>query len=75
MLSELVKKQIQRAYSTFLESKNLKPRFGQKMMIAEIAKTFGNIELDEENMKKNGFGWFMRKLTRFQIPYLTRWKQ
>ena len=52
MLTDLVKKQIQGAYSTFLENKHLKPRFGQKMMIAEIAKTFGNIELDEENVRE-----------------------
>jgi len=51
MLTDLVKKQIQSAYSKFLENKNLKSRFGQKMMIAEIAKTFGNIELDEENVR------------------------
>jgi len=51
MLPDLVKKQIQSAYSKFLENKNLKPRFGQKMMIAEIAKTFGSIELDEENVR------------------------
>ncbi|MET0356376.1 MAG: ATP-dependent DNA helicase DinG [Cellvibrio sp.] len=54
MLPDLVKKQIQSAYSKFLENKNLKPRFGQKMMIAEIAKTFGNIELDEENVRESG---------------------
>lgn len=52
MLTDLVKKQIQGAYSKFLENKSLKPRFGQKMMIAEIAKTFGNIELDEENVRE-----------------------
>ncbi|RYY73400.1 MAG: ATP-dependent DNA helicase DinG [Gammaproteobacteria bacterium] len=52
MLPDLVKKQIQSAYSKFLENKNLKPRFGQKMMIAEIAKTFGSIELDEENVRE-----------------------
>lgn len=52
MLTDLVKKQIQSAYSKFLENKNLKSRFGQKMMIAEIAKTFGNIELDEENVRE-----------------------
>ncbi len=58
MLSDLVKKQIQSAYSKFLENKNLKARFGQKMMIAEIAKTFGNIELDEENVREpsNNYG-------------------
>jgi len=51
MLTDSVKKQIQGAYSKFLESKNLKPRYGQKVMIAEIAKTLGNIELDEENLR------------------------
>jgi ATP-dependent DNA helicase DinG len=56
MLTDLVKKQIQSAYSKFLENKNLKARFGQKMMIAEIAKTFGNIELDEENVREPADG-------------------
>lgn len=49
MLNDALKKQIQSAYSQFLESKGLKPRYGQKLMIAEIAKTLGNIELDDEN--------------------------
>jgi len=51
MLSEKLKQQIQRAYSKFLENKNLTARFGQKMMIAEIAKTLGNIALDDENAR------------------------
>ena len=54
MLTDAVKKQIQSAYSQFLESKGLKPRYGQKLMIAEIAKTLGNIELDEENHRISG---------------------
>lgn len=49
MLTDELKKQIQTAYSQFLESKGLKPRYGQKLMIAEIAKALGTIELDEEN--------------------------
>ena len=49
MLTDELKKQIQSAYSQFLESRGLKPRYGQKLMIAEIAKTLGNIELDAEN--------------------------
>lgn len=49
MLTDDVKKQIQKAYSTFLENKGLKPRYGQKLMIAAIANTFGRIDLDEEN--------------------------
>ncbi|RZA00502.1 MAG: ATP-dependent DNA helicase DinG, partial [Moraxellaceae bacterium] len=51
MLTDAVKKQIQGAYSKFLENKNVKSRYGQKLMIAEIAKTLGNIELDEENVR------------------------
>ena len=54
MLSEITKQEIQRAYTTFLESKNLKARYGQKLMIAEIAKTLGSIELDEENHRISG---------------------
>ncbi len=48
MLSDDLKKTIQTAYSKFLEGRDLKPRYGQKLMIAEIAKTLGNIELDDE---------------------------
>lgn len=53
MLTDSVKKQIQGAYSKFLENKNLKSRYGQKLMIAEIAKTLGNIELDDENVRES----------------------
>lgn len=52
MLTDQLKQQIQGAYSTFLENKSLKPRYGQKLMIAEIAKTLGNIELDDENVRE-----------------------
>lgn len=51
MLNADVKKTIQTAYSQFLQNKELQPRYGQKLMIAEIARTFGNIELDEENLR------------------------
>ncbi|MES2675664.1 MAG: ATP-dependent DNA helicase DinG [Pseudomonadota bacterium] len=51
MLTEKLKQQIQGAYSKFLENKNLKSRYGQKLMISEIAKTLGNIELDDENKR------------------------
>lgn len=56
MLTEPLKKQIQAAYSQFLESKGLKSRYGQKLMIAEIAKTLGNITLDEENHRESTEG-------------------
>lgn len=49
MLSADLKKTIQTAYSEFLNNKELKARYGQKLMIAEIAKTLGGIHLDDEN--------------------------
>jgi len=52
MLSDDIKKTIQAAYSQFLENKGLKSRYGQKMMIAEIAKCLGKIELDEEGVRE-----------------------
>lgn len=53
MLSDDIKKTIQTAYSQFLENKGLKSRYGQKMMIAEIAKCLGKIELDEEGIRES----------------------
>jgi len=47
MLSDTVKQEIQQAYSRFLESKGWQARHGQKTMIAEIARTLGNIEIDD----------------------------
>jgi ATP-dependent DNA helicase DinG len=38
MLSDEQKKQIQHAYSQWLDSHGFKPRYGQRLMIAEIAK-------------------------------------
>lgn len=51
MLTEQVKQQIQRSYSQFLESKGMKARYGQKVMIAEIARTLGGITCDDENLR------------------------
>lgn len=48
VLEESQKKSIQKAYSTFLDSKQLKARPGQKLMIAEIARTLGDIKTDSE---------------------------
>ncbi|MFA7555554.1 MAG: ATP-dependent DNA helicase DinG [Spongiibacteraceae bacterium] len=39
MLTDEIKKTIQTAYSTLLESKGLKARYGQRLMIAEVART------------------------------------
>ena len=52
MLTDALKKQIQGAYSQFLENKGLTARYGQKLMIAEIAKTLGSIGLDDENHRE-----------------------
>ncbi|MBA1272448.1 ATP-dependent DNA helicase DinG [Stutzerimonas azotifigens] len=52
MLSTELKSQIQGAYSRFLEAKGLKPRYGQRLMIAEVAKVLGAIETDEEGRRE-----------------------
>jgi ATP-dependent DNA helicase DinG len=49
VLNEKLKKIIQTAYSRILESKNIKPRYGQRLMIADIARTLGNINKNDLN--------------------------
>ena len=51
MLSDTLKQQIQSAYREFLNRKQLKPRYGQRLMIAEIAKTLGGITFDAEGKR------------------------
>lgn len=51
MLNDDLKGQIQTAYRTFLENKSLKPRYGQRVMIAEVAKVFGGVKLDDEGRR------------------------
>ncbi len=53
MLSTEIKSQIQGAYSRFLEAKGLKPRYGQRLMIAEIAKVLGTIKVDDEGRRSS----------------------
>lgn len=53
MLSDQHKKAIQDAYSTFTKAKGFKPRYGQKVMIAEIAKYLGSIECNEDGARKS----------------------
>lgn len=53
MLSDPLKKTIQTAYSDFLRSRELQPRYGQKLMIAEIAKTLGGIDLDDDGVRQS----------------------
>lgn len=42
MLTDALKQTIQSAYSAWLESKGLKARYGQRLMIAEVARTLGS---------------------------------
>ncbi len=51
MLSTELKSQIQGAYTRFLEAKGLKPRYGQRLMIAEVAKMLGAISTDDEGRR------------------------
>jgi ATP-dependent DNA helicase DinG len=51
MLSDVVKQQIQSAYSGFLNRKQLKPRYGQRLMVAEIAKALAGITMDAEGKR------------------------
>ncbi|MBB3101942.1 ATP-dependent DNA helicase DinG [Azomonas macrocytogenes] len=54
MLTPELKSQIQGAYSRFLEAKELKPRYGQRLMIAEVAKVLGDIATDEDGRRNGG---------------------
>ncbi|WP_404296918.1 ATP-dependent DNA helicase DinG [Halomonas sp.] len=47
MLDEALKGEIQAAYRRVLEGLDLTPRYGQRLMIAEIARTLAGIEVDE----------------------------
>ncbi len=55
MLSDELKLCIQQGYSTYLKAKGHKPRYGQKLMIAAIARTLGNINSDD-NGERQGTG-------------------
>ena len=48
MLSSELKQCIQQGYSTYLKAKGHKPRYGQKLMIAAIARTLGGISSDND---------------------------
>lgn len=53
MLSNELKQTIQQAYSQFLESRQLTARYGQKLMVAEIARTLGGIKLDADEERES----------------------
>ncbi len=52
MLSDALKNTIQASYRKFLSDRELKPRHGQKMMIAHIARTIGGIEANDQNERQ-----------------------
>ncbi|WP_420554161.1 ATP-dependent DNA helicase DinG [Neptuniibacter marinus] len=54
MLDKQLKQSIQQAYSTFLSSRGLQSRYGQKMMIAEIARTLAAISQNSEGERNGG---------------------
>ena len=51
MLDEPLKQEIQEAYRHVLEGLELTPRYGQRLMIAEIARTLASIEQDEQGRR------------------------
>lgn len=48
MLTDAVKQTIQQAYRRWLDSKGLKPRYGQRLMIAEVARALGGADGGDE---------------------------
>ncbi|MCY4044522.1 MAG: ATP-dependent DNA helicase DinG [Cellvibrionales bacterium] len=56
MLSNQLKSSIQQAYSQLLKNKSLKPRAGQKEMIATIARSLAAIESDGDGNRINNAG-------------------
>ncbi len=48
MLADSIKEQIQAAYSQLLQSRDLIPRYGQRLMIAEISRTLATIADPEQ---------------------------
>lgn len=54
-LADETKAEIQTAYSEWLSSNEYKPRRGQRMMIAVIAKALGLVEHGEKGVRKDDF--------------------
>lgn len=54
MLTDELKKTIQDAYRQFLDVKQLKARYGQRLMIAHIARTLGGIKRNQEHQRGGG---------------------
>lgn len=56
MLSTETKERIQALYRECIKALNLKPRYGQRMMIAEIAKSLAAVHEDEKGARDNNAG-------------------
>lgn len=56
MLDDSQKQAIQQAYRQFLESKQLKARWGQRLMVAQVARTIGSIERDCDGLRVGNDG-------------------
>ena len=53
MLLKETQEKIQQAYREFLQHNHLKPRYGQKLMIADIARTLGNIVANDDGERES----------------------
>ena len=56
MLSQKSKDEIQALYRKLIEKMKLTPRMGQRVMIAEIAKSLGAIQEDDNEERCNDAG-------------------
>lgn len=56
MLSQKLKDEIQGLYRKLIENMQLTPRYGQRVMIAEIAKSLGAIVEDDKEERSNDAG-------------------
>lgn len=54
MLDDSIKQQIQEAYRQFLSSRSMKPRYGQRLMIAHIARCLAGIKRNQEAQRSGG---------------------
>lgn len=54
MLSDDLKQEIQGAYRQFLAAKSLRPRTGQRLMIAHIARMLGEIKHNQDGQRSAG---------------------
>ena len=56
MLSKETKDRIQSLYRECIKALNLKPRYGQRVMIAEVAKSLAAVHEDEKGARDNNAG-------------------